>query len=430
MPSVFRVNAGRRAAVSVLHFFVRLKIKERSTVGYINSNKIRFSILIFLAVLLASTPVAALQNTGEGLIQSEDIIEEKLNNSEMKTIKETIDKALSKSQISKAYNLNSEEIIKNSLKGKPLESLKGLPKILVAILGKEIKINIALTIQLLAIMLLGTVIRALQPLENGIPNEVAKLGVNSILIIVAAVSFGTAVDIAKRTIETMQHTASVAMPALIALMAASGKVITVTAMQPIMLATVNIACQIFKTVLLPVTVMAGTLFLVDSVSERFKLSSLAKLLKSCAVWITGAITLLFSIFMSIQKIAGSSIDAVTVKTTRFAIGTFIPVAGKYMSDPAETILHYTAAVSNIAGILTVIGLGLIFVIPFIKVFVIMTAIRIAAAVGAPICDESICDALTDSAGCISLMLGIMGASLFVIILLTGTLISSSGVMGL
>jgi len=430
MPSVFRVNAGRRAAVSVLHFFVRLKIKERSTVGYINSNKIRFSILIFLAVLLASTPVAALQNTGEGLIQSEDIIEEKLNNSEMKTIKETIDKALSKSQISKAYNLNSEEIIKNSLKGKPLESLKGLPKILVAILGKEIKINIALTIQLLAIMLLGAVIRALQPLENGIPNEVAKLGVNSILIIVAAVSFGTAVDIAKRTIETMQHTASVAMPALIALMAASGKVITVTAMQPIMLATVNIACQIFKTVLLPVTVMAGTLFLVDSVSERFKLSSLAKLLKSCAVWITGAITLLFSIFMSIQKIAGSSIDAVTVKTTRFAIGTFIPVAGKYMSDAAETLLHYTAAVSNIAGILTVIGLGLIFVIPFIKVFVIMTAIRIAAAVGAPICDESICDALTDSAGCISLMLGIMGASLFVIILLTGTLISSSGVMGL
>src|SRR5690606_625696 len=108
-------------------------------------------------------------------------------NSEIKTIKETIDKALSKSQISNAYNLNSEEIIKNSLKGKPLESLKGLPKILGAIFGKEIKVNIVLTIQLLAVMLLGAVIRALQPLENGIPNEVAKLGVNSILIIVAAV---------------------------------------------------------------------------------------------------------------------------------------------------------------------------------------------------------------------------------------------------
>jgi stage III sporulation protein AE len=391
--------------------------------------KIQLSIIVFLTVLLASTPVAAYTDTGAEGTLYEDIIEEKLKISEIKTVKDTIDKALSKSQISKAYNLNSEEIIRNALKGKPLDSLEGLPKILNAVLGKEIRVNLVLIIQLLAIMLLGAVIRALQPLENGIPNEVAKLGVNGILIIVAAVSFGSVVDIAKTTIETMQYVASLVMPALIALMAASGRIVTVTAMQPLMLVGVNIACQIFKTVLLPLTVMAGILFLVDSVSERFKLNTLAKLLRSCAVWITGAITLMFSIFMSIQKIAGSSIDAVTVKTTRFAIGTFIPVAGKYMTDAAEAILLCTAAVSNIAGILTVIGLGLVFVIPFIKVFVIMIAFRLAAAIGAPICDESICDALTDSAGCISIMLGIMGASLFVIILLTGTLMNSSGAMG-
>ena len=100
-----------------------------------------------------------------------------------------------------------------------------------------------------------------------------------------------------------------------------------------------------------------------------------------------------------------------------------------MTDAAETILLCTSAVRNIAGILTVIGLGLVFVIPFIKVFVVMIAFRLAAVIGAPICDESICDALTDSAGCISIMLGIMGASLFVIILLTGSLMNSSGVMG-
>lgn len=392
-------------------------------------NKIRFSILIFLAVLFTSTPVAASLRADTESVITEDIIEEKLRNNEIKTVKDTVDKALSKSQISKAYNLNAEEIIKNSLKGKPVESLKGLPKILLAILGKEIKINLVLIIQLIALMLLGAVIRALQPLEKGIPNEVAKLGVNGMLVIVAAVSFGSVVDIAKTTIETMQYIASLVMPALIALMAASGRIVSVTAMQPLMLVGVNFACQVFKTVLLPLTVMAGTLFLVDSISERFKLNTLAKLLKSCAVMITGTITLVFSIFMSIQKIAGSSIDAVTIKTTRFAIGTFIPVAGKYMTDAAETILLCTSAVSNIAGILTVIGLGLVFVIPFIKVFVIMIAFRLAAAIGAPICDESICDALTDSAGCISIMLGIMGASLFVIILLTGTLMNSSGVMG-
>lgn len=159
--------------------------------------KIQLSIIVFLTVLLASTPVAAYTDTGAEGTLYEDIIEEKLKISEIKTVKDTIDKALSKSQISKAYNLNSEEIIRNALKGKPLDSLEGLPKILNAVLGKEIRVNLVLIIQLLAIMLLGAVIRALQPLENGIPNEVAKLGVNGILIIVAAVSFGSVVDIAK-----------------------------------------------------------------------------------------------------------------------------------------------------------------------------------------------------------------------------------------
>lgn len=397
--------------------------------SFMNRNKIRFSLFIFFAVLFASTPVAASPDTGSESVISENIIEEKLKNSEVRTVKDTLNKALSKSQISKAYNFSSEEIIKNSLKGKPLESLEGLPKILFTIIGKEIKVNIVLIIQLFAIMLLGAVIRALQPLGNDIPNEAAKLAVNGILVIVAAVSFGSAVDVAKTTIETMQHIASLVMPALIALLAASGRIVSVTAMQPLMFVGVNIACQIFKAVLLPLTVMAGILFLVDSISERFKLNALAKLLKSCAIWVTGTVTLVFSIFMSLQKIAGSSIDAITVKTTRFAIGTFIPVAGKYMTDAAETILLCTSAVSNIAGILTVIGLGLVFVIPFIKVFVVMIAFRLAAVIGAPICDESICDALTDSAGCISIMLGIMGASLFVIILLTGSLMNSSGVMG-
>ncbi|MGI6083838.1 MAG: stage III sporulation protein AE [Acetivibrionales bacterium] len=396
--------------------------------NFILRNKILFSILVFLTVILSTTSVAASGKTEAESKMGEDIIEERLNNSEINTIKKAVDKALGKSQISKVYGFSPEEIISGALKGKPLESLEGLPKIILAILGKEIRVNLVLIVQLLAIMLLGAVIRGLQPLGSGIPNEAAKLGANGILIIVASVSFGSMADIARATIETMQYTASLVIPALIALMAASGRIISVAAIQPIMLVGVNIACQIFKTILLPVSVMAGILFLIDGISERFKLGTLAKLLKSCAVWITGTITLVFSILISIQKIASSSIDAVTLKTTRFAIGTFIPVAGKYMTDAAETILLCTSAVSNIAGVLTIIGLGLIFVIPFIKVYVIMIAFRLAAAFGAPICDESICDALEESAGCLSVMLGIMGASLFVIVLLTGALMNSAGVI--
>ena len=56
----------------------------------------------------------------------------------------------------------------------------------------------------------------------------------------------------------------------------------------------------------------------------------------------------------------------------------------------------------------------------------MLSFRLAAAFGAPVCDESICDALEDASGCMTAMLGIMGASLFVLVLLTGALMNLGG----
>ncbi len=385
-------------------------------------------LMFFLMLFLSVLRVSAKNESGNTQELNTNVLEEKLNNSEIESVKESVDKALQKSEISKAYGFNSDDLLNDAMKGTPLNTLKGLPKVLLALLGKEIKANLALIIELFAIMLLGAIIRSLQPLESGIPNEAAKLGVNGVMVVMASVSFGSMVNVALVAIESMQHIASLAMPALFALMASSGRIVSVSAIQPLMLLGVNAACQMFKTVLLPLAVMSGLLFLIDSISERFKLKTLAKLLKSCTIWITGAITLAFSLMISIQKLASASVDAVAIKTTKFAIGTFIPVAGKYMSEAAETILLCTSAARNAAGILTIVGLALIFVIPFIKVFIVMISFRLAATFGSPICDECICDALEDASSCLSVMLGIMGAAMFVLILLTGTLMSSSGFM--
>lgn len=356
------------------------------------------------------------------------LLEERLNNDEIRTVEDAIDDSLHNTDIYKSYNITAEDILRGALGGSLIKDLGGVPKLFASVFGNELKTNLALILKLFAIMLLGAVIRALQPLQSGIPNEAAKLGINGVIILIASVSFGSMVSYAANAIESMQNVASIAMPALIALMASSGQIVTVSAIQPLLLIAVNIACQIFKTILLPLSVSAGLLFLIDGVSDRFNLKTLAKLFKSCTIWVTGVVTLLFSIAVSIQKIASTSVDAVTLKTTKFAISTFVPVAGKYMADAADTIILCASAVRNAVGILTVTGLILICLIPFIKVFIIMLALRLAAAFGAPICDESICDALEEASGCLSAMLGVMGASLFVLILLTGALMNSGGLL--
>lgn len=381
--------------------------------------------LFFLVLIWLALPQAAIaEDSGTGLIQDQ-ILNNQLNNDEVRTVRDAVDRALQDVEMLD-YDFSVDRILENAAKGKPMDQLSGLPNALLSLLGKEFKANLFLLIELIAVMLLAALFKGLQPFENGISNETVKLAVNCVLAVMAAASFGSIVQLAQKTIESMQVLASVAMPALYAMLAASGQAVSATALQPLVLVGVNATCHLFKTVLLPLTVMAGVLFLVDSISDRFKLKNLAKLLKTIVIWITGAITLVFSAAVSIQNISGSAVDAAAVKTAKFAIGTLVPVAGKNMSDAAETLLACTHAVRSAAGIVTVIGLGILFAIPFIKMVVVMLVYRLVAALGAPLSNDGICGALEDAAGCISVMIGIMGASLFVLVLLTGTLMSSTG----
>lgn len=382
---------------------------------------------LFVLVLLWLThpqAVFAEDSRQNGLIRDQ-ILNGQLKNDEVKSIRDAVDRALD--DIGELdYDFSVDRILEDAAKGMPMNQLNGLPSALLGLLGKEFKANVLLMLELIAVMLLSAILKGLQPKENGLSGTAVKLAVNGALAVMAAASFGGIVRLAQRTIESMQILASVAMPALYAMMAASGQVVSATALQPLILAGVNMACHLFRTVLLPLTVMAGVLFLVDSISDRFKLKNMAKLLKTLAIWITGAVTLVFSVAVNIQKVSGSAVDAAAVKTAKFAIGTFVPVAGKNMSDAAETILACTHAVRNAAGVVTVIALGILFAVPFVKIVVIMLIYRLIAAFGAPLGDDGICGALEDAAGCMSVMIGIMGASLFVLILLTGSLMSSTG----
>ncbi len=389
--------------------------------------RVKVHLIMLIAVILSAmlmTDAAAASNRTDSV--EEGLIREQLSNSEISNIRRAVEKAFSDFDKESGIRISAGELLEDAAKGAPLEGLNAIPKALLVLLGKELKGNFALVLELIAVMVLAAVLRGLQPNEQLLSNQASGLAVNGAMAVIAAASFGGIVQIAREAVEAMQTLASLALPALFALLAASGRLVSVTAFQPLILAGVNVACHIYKTVLLPLAVMAGVLFLVDSISQRFKLKSLAKLIKSCAVWGTGALTLVFSLVVSIQKFSSTAVDAVAVKSAKFAIGTFVPVAGKNMADAAEILLACAGAARNAAGILTIIGLGIAFTLPFLKIFVIMMTYKLAAALGTPLCDEGICNALEDASGCMSVMLGILGASLFSLIILTGSMMSSAG----
>ena len=58
---------------------------------------------------------------------------------------------------------------------------------------------------------------------------------------------------------------------------------------------------------------------------------------------------LFIAIVTLQGAIGAVVDGVTSKTAKFAIGVFIPVAGKYLADAADAVIGCTLLIKMLLG---------------------------------------------------------------------------------
>jgi stage III sporulation protein AE len=121
------------------------------------------------------------------------------------------------------------------------------------------------------------------------------------------------------------------------------------------------------------------------------------------------------------------VDGVTSKTAKFAISTFVPVAGKYLADAADTVIGCTLLIKNAAGIAVMIGIIAICIVPLLKIAALVLIYKAAGALVEPISDKRMSSCINDVAGSIVYVLGI-AASVTFIFLITVTAIISAGTM--
>ena len=93
--------------------------------------------------------------------------------------------------------------------------------------------------------------------------------------------------------------------------------------------------------------------------------------------------------ISIQGIYVTSFDKFTVKSAKFAVGSFIPVIGNFVSDSVDILLSSSLLIKNIFGSIGLILLIGICLVPIIKIFSIIIVYKIGAAIVEPIGEDNI-----------------------------------------
>lgn len=265
-------------------------------------------------------------------------------------------------------------------------------------LFKELTANTHLMGKLLFLSVLCAM---LQNLQNSFEKSSISLLAYSVcfifMAVIALTAFYNAVTLANQTVGYMVGFMEALLPLLISLLAGVGALTSAALFTPLMLFVISSVSIIIKDVVLPLLLLTATLDCLNFLSDKYRLSNLASLLKQAGMMVLGFTMVLFIGIITIQGAAGSVADGLTLRTAKFATATFIPVVGKVLADTVELVMGASLLIKNAVGIFGVMVVFMICLFPLIKLLSLIVIIKISGALVQPMGDEKMAKCL-DSMG--------------------------------
>lgn len=246
---------------------------------------------------------------------------------------------------------------------------------------------------LVTIVMLTVFSTVLETLQNAFErNAVSKVGYSiayMVLIVIAANSFHVAIGYARDAIETMIHFMLAMLPLLLTLLASLGSVTTVTIMHPLVVFMIHAVGTVIYTIVFPLLFFSAVLHIASGLTERFKVTQLANVLRSVAVWLLGAFITIFLGVISVRGAAGAITDGVALRTAKFLAGNFMPVVGRIVSDAADTVISTSLLAKNAIGLAGVMILLFLCAFPALKILTLAIIYNVSSAVMQPLGDSPI-----------------------------------------
>lgn len=249
----------------------------------------------------------------------------------------------------------------------------------------EVLLNFKLMGQLL---LLAVAAAFLKNLESAFERrQVATLTRSIVFLVLLGIclfSFKAVLQLAGKTIDNMVDFSLASLPALTALLAAQGSVVSSALFHPLIVFGINFFGTFISRVIFPLIFFSAVLGLVDHFSPHFKVSRLSDLFKELSTWALGISMTVFVGILTVQGAAGTVADAVSLRTAKYMTGAFVPVVGKVLSDAVETVAGASIILKNSIYLTGVALLLLLTLFPLLKVAAIALIYKLSAALVEPL----------------------------------------------
>lgn len=317
-------------------------------------------------------------------------------------------------------DLDQVEYVKSYItNGKGNLSFSQLGKAVVSLLFKEVGSVLKLAISMIVIAILCTLLKNLQDaFSTKSISQIAFYACYAVMVMLLSKSFLISISVAKDVINGVADFMAAILPVLVTMIALAGGVTQAATIDPIVMAAVVIIPRIYVTVIIPLIMVGFVLQFANNLSEEHKIDNLCKLLKQWTVWLQGIIITSFIALLTIRGITSTTIDAVALKTTKFAVDNFIPIVGKAFSDAIASVAGYSLIIKNAISGIGLMVIILIILYPIIKMILMAFIYKMSAALVEPISDKRITSTIAATGDSLVLLLScVLSVSLMFFVLL-------------
>ena len=245
---------------------------------------------------------------------------------------------------------------------------------------------------LLCIILVSALIRKYT--SDGSCAEIGNYTTSVIVGVTVCTVTVNAVNIAVTYISRINAVMIAMVPVMNAVLLTSGELTSASVSSAGLMLYITVTEKLTEIVLVPLSGILLALCSVTGVFRSINISSLISDIRRVVMTLMGFSLLIYSFVMGIQSSLAKSADSLSMKTARFAIGTYIPIVGGALSDALTTISaglsvikHFTGSIGIVIILLTVLPTVISLYISRLSLIIIHIKDRTCSSCSLPLRDS-------------------------------------------
>ena len=162
-------------------------------------------------------------------------------------------------------------------------------------------------------------------------------------------------------------------------------------------------------------------------ATNVKLNKFISLIQSVLKWIAG---ICFSVFLGIlafHGIVAGSFDSVSIRATRLAIKSYVPVLGSYISDGFNIVCASSVLIKNVVGVAGIFLLFASILTPVFQILACSMLLRLTASILEPIGETRIPDFLQQIAKTLNLLIMMILGVAFMYVITIGLILCTANI---